>query len=140
MHTTLRVMTGAAAATVLGLSTWVPAHADPAGAKNSLPIQISCDNGQTYDAVANGNGAWTPAHDLNSTAILVPVSFGVQTFTVYDPDGNVIDQETTPPSAKPGAIAHNKHATTSCDFGGMITAPDGSTFSISGSVVGFVTP
>ncbi|WP_297777021.1 hypothetical protein [Mycobacterium sp.] len=132
-------MTGAAAAAVLGLSAWTPAHADPMNAKNALPIQVSCDNGHTYDAVANGNGAWTPAHDLNSQAILVPVSFGEVTFTVYDPAGNIIDQETSPPTAKPGASAHNKHATTGCDFAGAVTAPDGSSFSISGSVVGFVT-
>ncbi|HEY3530605.1 MAG TPA: hypothetical protein VGK78_15775 [Nocardioides sp.] len=140
MHITLKVLTGAAAATILGLSTWAPAQADPAGARDSLQLQVTCDNGQTYDVVTNGNGAWTPAHDLNSTAVLIPVAFGEQTFSVYDPDGNLIDQETVPASAKTGASAHNGHATVNCSFAGSTTAPDGSTFMISGTVTGFVTP
>jgi hypothetical protein len=140
MHTTLRVLTGAAAAAVLGLSTWAPAHADPVRAKSAFPIQIWCDNGSSYVAVANGNGAWTPAHDLGSTSILVPVWFGEQTLTVTAPDGTILDQETVPPTAKPGASMHNPNATTSCEFAGSVTAPDGTTFSIMGSVVGFATP
>jgi hypothetical protein len=140
MHTSLRVALGAAAAAVLGLATWAPAQADPVHAKNALPLQVWCDNGQSYVAVANGNGNWTPAHDLSSNAILVPVSFGEQTITITDPSGTIVDQETIPPSAKPGASMHNKNATTSCQFAASVTAPDGSTFSIMGSVVGFVTP
>jgi hypothetical protein len=139
MHTSLRVMTGAAAAAVLGLSAWVPAQADPANAKNAFPIQVSCDNGHTYNAVVNGNGAWTPAHDLDSTAMLIPVAFGEQTFTVTAPDGTILDQETSPPTAKPGASAHNKNATVNCEFAGSQTAPDGTTFTITGTVQGFVT-
>ena len=140
MHTTSRVMIGAAAAAVLGLSAWAPAQADPSHARGSLPLEVSCDNGQTYDVVTNGNGHWTPAHDLNSTSVLIPVAFGEQTFSIYDPDGNLIDQETAPPSAKAGASAHNKHATVNCSFEGSSTAPDGSTFMIAGTVTGFVTP
>jgi secreted PhoX family phosphatase len=140
MHISTRVTLGAAAAAVLGLTTIAPAQADPTGARNAIPLQISCDNGQTYDAVANGNGAWTPAHDVNSTSILVPVSFGTLTITVRDSQGTIVDQETQPPSAKPGASAHNGHATTNCEFTGTVTAPDGSSFSIEGTVVGFVTP
>jgi hypothetical protein len=139
MHTTMRFMTGAAAAAVLGLGAWAPAHADPVNAKNAFPIQISCDNGQSYVAVANGNGNFTPAHDLSSTAILVPIAFGPITFTVTAPDGTILDQETDPATAKPGASMHNKHAATNCDFAGSATAPDGTTFSIEGSVTGFVT-
>ena len=140
MHTCTRIALGAAAAAVLGLAMIAPAQADPAHAKNALPLQISCDNGQSYVAVANGSGAWTPAHDLSSSSILVPVSFGTQTVTIRDPEGNIVDQETVPPSAKPGASAHNKHATTNCEFVGTATAPDGSTFTVDGTVVGFVTP
>jgi hypothetical protein len=140
MHTTTRATLGAAAAAILGLATWAPAHADPSNARDALPITIDCDNGQSYTAVANGSGAWTPAHDLNSTAMLIPVSFGEVTFTVYDPDGNIVDQEIQPPMAKAGASAHNKHAATNCSFSGGATFPDGSMFTIVGSVTGFVTP
>jgi hypothetical protein len=139
MHTTLRVMTGAAAAAVLGLSAWAPAHGDPIHAKNAFTFEVFCDNGKSYVAVANGDGTFTPAHDLSSSAVLVPVAFGPITFTVTDPDGNVVDQETSPPTAKPGAAAHNKNATVSCEFFGSQTAPDGTTFSIDGTVTGFVT-
>ena len=141
MHITMtRVMLGAATAAVLGFVTIPPAQADPSGAMNAFPLQVSCDNGQVYEAVANGNGAWTPAHDLNSASILVPVSFGTVTFTIRDPEGNIVDQETEPPSAKTGASANNPNATTNCQFVGMVTAPDGSTFTVEGTVVGFVTP
>jgi hypothetical protein len=135
-----RVMTAAAGAAVLGLGAWAPAHADPVHAKNSLPITIVCDNGQSYSAITNGSGAWTPAHDLASTAMLIPVSFGEITFTVTAPDGTVLDQETQPPTAKAGASAHNRHAATSCSFSGSASAPDGTTFTIEGTVTGFVTP
>lgn len=139
MHISTRVGLGVAAAAALSIGSVGAAHADPVNAKSSFPITITCDNGSTYNAVANGSGAWTPAHDLGSTSILVPVAFGTQTFTVFDPQGNIVDQETVPPSAK-GAIGHNKHATTSCDFSGTQTAPDGFRLTIQGSVVGFVTP
>jgi hypothetical protein len=139
MYTTLRVMTGAAAAALLGLGTWAPAHADPVHAKNAFVFQIVCDNDQSYVAVANGNGTFTPAHDLSSTAVLVPVAFGPITFTVTDSEGNILEQETSPSAAKAGASAHNKNATTNCEFFGSQTAPDGTTFSIDGTVTGFVT-
>jgi hypothetical protein len=41
------------------------ATADPTNAPNSAPITITCGN-TTYHAVVNGNGLWSPAHDLNS--------------------------------------------------------------------------
>lgn len=139
MHISMRVMTGAAAATVLGLATWAPAHADPANAKNAFPIQVSCDNGVDYAAVANGNGAFSPAHDLASTATLIPIAFSNQSFVITDPDGNVVDSGPVPDSMKRGASAHNKNATVHCSYSGTQMAPDGSTFTISGDVLGFVT-
>ena len=139
MHTTLRVMTGAAAAAILSLGAWVPAHADPIHAKNAFAFQIVCDNGHSYGAVANGNGTFTPAHDLSSTAVLVPIAFGPITFTVRDSEGNILDQETSPSTAKPGASSHNKNMTTNCEFFGSQSGPDGTTFSIDGTVTGMVT-
>jgi hypothetical protein len=139
MQNSMRVVTGAASAVLLGLGVWAPAQADPINAKSAFPVQIVCDNGKTYQAVANGSGAWTPAHDLNSSAMLIPVAFGEQTVTVTDPGGTVIDQETVPAQTKPGAAAHNKNATVSCSFSGSQTAPDGTTFMVEGTVRGFVT-
>ncbi len=54
------------------------AAADPANAPKSSPITITCGS-TIYHAVVNGDGAWTPAHDLNSNSILIPVAFGVET-------------------------------------------------------------
>jgi hypothetical protein len=139
MRCTMRAMIGATGAAVLGLAAWAPAQADPANAKGALPITVTCDNGHTYSVVANGNGAWTPAHDLDSTAVLIPVAFGPITSTVYDTNGNIVDQETEPADAKPGASVHNRNATTHCSFSASVSFPDG-TFTLEGTVVGFVTP
>ena len=140
MHTTVRVMTGAAAAAaILGFGVAAPAQADPIHAKNAFFFQVFCDDGNTYGAISNGNGNWAPAHDVSGTGMLIPVSFGEVTFTLTDSDGNVLDQETQAPTAKTGASVHNKNATTSCDFAGSSTE-GGTTFTLAGSVQGFVTP
>jgi hypothetical protein len=89
----------------------------------------------------NGSGSWTPAHDLDSTTILVPLAFGELVFTVTDANGNVIEQDTTPPSTKGAGTSNGTRATkTSCMFSGSQTDPAGNTFTITGSVTGFVTP
>ena len=93
----------------------------------------------TYYGVVNGNGAWGPAHDLNSNAVLIPVSFGVETDTFTDPDGNV-STSTNPPRAK-GSSAPKGATPINCSYTvGPVTFPDGSSFAISGTVTGFVTP
>lgn len=119
-----------------------PASADPINAKDSLVVTVMCANGNTYSVVTNGNGNFTPAHDVNSTAMLIPLWFGEQTFTLTDPNGVVVDQETVPASAKgSSASAPNRATQTACTFSGSQTDPSsGFTFTIAGSVVGFVTP
>ena len=57
----MQVLTGAAAAAILGLAAWAPAQADPVDAKGAFSITVTCDNGMTYDAVSNGNGTFVPA-------------------------------------------------------------------------------
>jgi hypothetical protein len=51
------------------------AAADPINAKNSLTFPATCDDGQTIQVVVNGNGAWTPAHVVGSTAVFIPQPF-----------------------------------------------------------------
>jgi hypothetical protein len=135
-------MRSAALATVAltaGLAvTAAPASADPTGAKNSTPVSITCD-GQAYETVANGNGQFSPAHDLNSTSMLIPVAFGPTTFTVTDPDGNVVDSGTEPAEAK-GSSAQNPGADMECSFLLTFQDPDGLTITVEGTVTGFVTP
>ena len=119
--------------------TPAPVSADPVGAKNSTPVSVTCDNGQTYETVANGNGQFSPAHDLHSTSVLIPVAFGPTTFTVTDPDGNVVDQGTDPAEAK-GSSAQNPGADMECTFVVSFQDPDGLTITVEGTVTGFVTP
>ena len=73
-----------------------PASADPINAKGGIELTVTCADGHSYTVVSNGNGHFTPAHDINSTATLIPLWFGEQMFTVTDPNGVVVDQETAP--------------------------------------------
>jgi hypothetical protein len=50
------------------------AAADPSKAKNSFSFPASCD-GQTVQLVVNGNGEFTPAHVVGSTAVFIPQAF-----------------------------------------------------------------
>jgi hypothetical protein len=132
-HVSVLAVTLAFAGVVVGSAT-----ADPSGAKNSTPITIVCGN-TTYQAVVNGNGAWAPAHDLNSTSILIPVAFGVET-DVFTPPGGPPQTSTTTPRAK-GSSAPRGAPLLNCSYQvGPLTFPDGSTFQASGTVTGFVTP
>lgn len=137
----LKIAAVALAAPILVGALAAPALADPVNTKESLALNVVCDNGATSMVVSNGNGNWTPAHDLGSTATLIPLAFGEQTFTVTDQSGSVVDQETTPASAK-GMSASTERATrTMCSFSGGATDPEsGYSFSISGTVEAFVTP
>lgn len=118
-----------------------PASADPIGAPDAFPLTVTCDNGMAYDVVSNGNGAWTPAHDLDSTSTLVPVAFGETTFTVTDSDGNVLDSETMPASTKGQSGTQARRTAVSCSYsGGAMDPVSGMVFTISGTVEAFITP
>ena len=122
---------------VAGVAAGVAA-ADPVNAPKSAPITIHCGN-TTYYGVVIGNGAWSPAHDLNSNSILIPVAFGVETGVFTDPSGNVFTS-TSPPRAK-GSAAPSGGTPVNCSYTvGPVTFPDGSSFTASGTVTGFVTP
>ena len=73
------------------------AAADPTKAQT---LTLACDNGSTYTVVVNSSGAWSPAHDVNSTATLIPVSFGEVHGTVTDANGSVVDEFTDPAMVK----------------------------------------
>ncbi len=123
------------------------ASADPANARNALPIMINCNNGQTYGAVTNGGGntsrqVFAPAHDLNSTAVLIPISFGEATFSEHI-NGVLVDQETQPPARKGNARVPANTMGVSCDYSFSQTQTDPNTgdvfrFSGSGTVDGFI--
>ena len=122
------------AATALAAGT---ASADPVNAPNSLPGTVDCGSAGSFDVVTNGNGNWTPAHDLNSTAVLIPVAFGPSTFTVTDPNDQVIDTENDPGGPK-GSAAPAGRTLLDCSYS-LSSSFEGYTFSVTGTVTGFVT-
>ena len=110
-------------------------------------IPLVCDNGETYEVVVNGNGAFTPGRLLGSTGVLVPTAFGDTTFVAVLPDGTRLE-ETEPGFEKGGGnvSAHNPRDTVTCtfEFGETLTEADGdlpagTEITISGEVTGFLT-
>ena len=95
----------------------------------------TCDNGQSFQIVINGNGVFSAAHDRNSTATFIMFAFGEFTGTVTDPAGNVVDTFTDPPVTKRAAA---NHSLLECLFTFSQTLPDGSTLTCSGT--SFVEP
>lgn len=125
----------------------VPATADPVNAKNSTTIPLTCDDGQTYQVVVSGNGRFTPAHVIGSTAVFVPVAFGDITGTAL-PSGEPAFVE--PPATK-GQSAKNRNNLTTCSFVATFPVspeeaeefglPAGTTtVRVVGTVTGFFTP
>jgi hypothetical protein len=112
-----------------------PAGADPSGAKFSLPVTATC-GGTTVEAVVNGNGAWGPAHDLNSTAVFIPIQFGPATGSFTDPDGNV-DPINDPASPPKGSASPPGRTIVTCTYAIDQTFPDGSHLTVNGSVTGY---
>jgi hypothetical protein len=124
----------ALAAVVVGSAVFAStASADPSGAKNSLTIPASCDNGQNVEVVVNGDGEWTPGHVVGSTSVFVPRAF--DTTFEFTPVGGPTESETDT-SAK--ANQHGDLVTCSIDF--AQTIPDVGTFHIFGTATGVFTP
>jgi len=110
------------------------AAADPVNAKNSQVLIANC-GGQDLMVAVNGNGEWTPAHVIGSTAVFIPTAFNV-TFS-FTPTGGTTESETDT-SAK----AHQPKNAITCALPSALntfTSPEG-TFVISGTVTGFFTP
>jgi hypothetical protein len=113
------------------------ATADPSHARNSAPITITCGN-TVYNGVVNGNGDWSPAHDLNSNSILIPVSFGPETDVFTDPTGAM--STTISPAKSKGSAAPKGATPINCSYHLGFSFPDGSSFTADGTVTGFITP
>jgi hypothetical protein len=108
------------------------AAADPINAKNSLTFPADCDDGQTVQVVVNGNGEFSPAHVVGSTAVFIPQAFDL-TFEFTPTGGETMTETDT--SSK-----HNVHGDlVTCSFDVRQTFPDG-TFHLFGSATGFFTP
>jgi hypothetical protein len=122
---------------VVAAVTAATAAADPTGSKKSSLVTIQCGT-TTYQAVVNGNGAWSPAHDLASNSILIPIAFGEQNGVFTDPSGTP-HPFTDPPRAK-GSSSPNGAPLIDCTFHIEQSFPDGASIVVDGSVTGFVTP
>ena len=135
-------------ASALALGATAAGFAGPAGADpNSDVIALVCDNGQSYEVAVAGGGDFTPAHDLASTGMLVPVAFGEFTGTITGPDGVVIETFTEPAYAKGQSGKNKSLVTCTFSFEFVNEGPDadpelpvGAIFEGSGSVSGFLTP
>jgi hypothetical protein len=119
-------------AAVLVLAVFAPtASADPLNARNSLAFPADC-GGQTVQVVVNGNGEFTPAHVLGSTAVFVPQAF--DTTFEFTPTGGTTETETDT-SSKPNV--HGDLVT--CSFDVTQSFPFG-TLHLFGTATGFITP
>ena len=119
------------------------AGADPSGGET---FPLVCNNGTTYQATSNGNGEFTPAHDLGGTGVFVPVSFGTFSGTIRNAQGQVVDSFTEPGTSK-GQSAKGLSNPVTCTFsftevsdGSDPEFPAGYTFSGTGSAVVRLTP
>lgn len=105
------------------------ASADP---KNTT-IPLTCDNGQSIQAAFNGNGDFTPGHDVASTATFVLQSLrATLTFTPTGGETVVVSQINT---TKPHVVGD----LVTCHFDFERVTPTG-TFHGVGTSVGFITP
>ena len=120
-------------AAVVGLAVFTSAaSADPLKAKNSFAFPAICDNGQTVQVVVNGNGAFSPAHFVGTTAVFVPQAFDL-TFA-FTPPGGPTQTETD------AASKHNVHGDlVTCSVDTTQSFPFG-TLHLFGTATGFFTP
>ena len=110
------------------------ASADPTNAKNSLVVTATCGSQQIQVSV-NGNGEFTPAHVIGSTAVFIPTAFNL-TFS-FTPTGGATQSETDT-----AAKQNQAKGTVTCNIPAALntfTSPEG-TFTLSGTVTGFFTP
>jgi hypothetical protein len=136
-----------AAVTVLAATVGLTAGVAAAGAPQQDTVTVTCGS-QTFTANVRGNGPFTPAHVIDSTTMLIPVSFGSSTYSVYDPAGNLVDQFTDPGPQLKGKKGTGVKNTVDCTYaGGGVSdgsdpegPPAGYTFQFSGEVTGFITP
>jgi len=114
---------------ILAMAAFAPnAAADPKG----TVFSDTCDNGQTVELTFNGNGAFTPGHDVGGTAVYVVQSLDAT--RILTPPGGPSSTEHFS-TAKP----HVHGDLVTCTFDITRTGPEG-TFRAFGTLVVFITP
>jgi hypothetical protein len=116
--------------------TTATASAAPVDAPNATVVSLDCGTDGAFDVVVNGNGQWAPGHLVGGNGVVIPLSFGEETITVRDPEGNVVDQFTEPAVTKGRARARGRERV-SCTYSATIEE-DGLTITVTGSVTGFM--
>jgi hypothetical protein len=131
------------AACLVGLVAAAGASADPTGSKNAFQAWATCDNGLSVPIVvnsANGQGSgsqnnttaeWSPAHVLGSTVVFHPTVFDL-TFS-FTPAGGEPESFSQQDTRQPGKTQ------TMCELSGSQTDAAGDTFSIAGTVAGWLS-
>jgi hypothetical protein len=132
-----RLASALAIAAFAAVCTAGAAPAAPTNAPNATIVSLDCGPAGAFDVVVNGNGEWTPGHLLSGNGVVVPLSFGEQTITVRDPEGNVVDEATEPATAKGRARARGRERVT-CTFSATFE-DEGLTITVTGSVTGFMS-
>jgi hypothetical protein len=129
----IRRLTLVALVGALALAVAQTAAADPVNAKEAGLFTAVCGSTQV-DVVVNGNGDFTPAHVLGSSAVFVPTAIDL-TF-VFTPTGGSSESEHFV-ATKPNTPKNGKIVTCSLPAAlNTVTFPDG-TFVASGTVTGF---
>lgn len=119
-------MSGAVALAALLL----PTSTIDASPKPTMDITLNCQ-GEIVAVSVAGNGAWTPAHDLNSNLVGVPIAFG-EFNGVFTPTGGEPQAFTDPPFSK-NAVPKTRNLIIGCTYTVSGAFPDG-TFTGAGSV------
>jgi hypothetical protein len=140
MRTITRRLASGLAVAVLGagLATGAAA-ADPVNAPHAQQVAVDCGEAGSFQVVTNGNGAFTPAHDLSSNKVLIPVSFGTSTFTVRDAEGNVVFEGAEAGQTKGHARVPKGRTALECTYTLTFPVEEGNTATVTGTVTGFIS-
>ena len=128
-----RLLVLAACSALAAVAIAPTAGADPVNAKNSQQIEATCPGAAPYTVVVNGNGEFTPAHVIGSTSVFIPTAFDT-TLTFTPPGGSTMTNHDT--SAKAAPIKN----TITCTIPFQSFPSPFGTFTIEGTVTGFLTP
>ena len=112
MHGVRRAMTALVVGGMVMAGSVGTAGADPKG----FPVQLHC-GGTTYDAVTAGNGEFTPAHDLESNTVFIPLAFGEFSGTLtHVESGQVVDSFVDPATTEKGSAQPRGRTVMECTF------------------------
>jgi hypothetical protein len=117
-------------------------------AQEKETVPLDCGSDGTYMVTVNGNGDFTPGRDTASTTVVVPIAFENERFVATAPDGTVLADDTNPDREVKGQVeSHNPRQQVHCTFALTFVLdqpeegfPAGTTLSITGDVIGYLTP